>query len=274
MGLTAHAITSRNPAQLSRDFLDDLLAAYPRRDFQVRFWDQSTWHFQAGPRFTLVLKHPGALREMFGSASELGLAQAYICNDFDIEGDMQAALDLADYLLVHGHRTLRENLRLVAMLPKLPAEHQSRPERQQAGLVGPVHSKDRDRQAIRYHYDLPVDFFSLWLDERMQYSSAYFATEDINLDRAQHAKLDYICRKLRLHPGERLLDIGCGWGGLLVHAASHYGVQAVGITLSVPQAEFARQCLRDSGLHDRCRVEVCDYRDLESEQAFDKVASI
>src|SRR5215475_4160402 len=109
MGLTAHSIPSRTLTQISTDFLERLLAGYPNRNFHVRLWDQSTWRPCDQPRFTLVLKHPGALREMFGSASELTLARAYIAGDFDIEGDIQAALELADYLLENGHRTLREN---------------------------------------------------------------------------------------------------------------------------------------------------------------------
>ena len=108
----------------------------------------------------------------------------------------------------------------------------------------------------------------------MVYSCAYFATPEEDLDSAQERKLDYICRKLRLCRGERLLDIGCGWGGLIMHAAAHYGVEAVGITLSAPQAELARQRLRESGLSDRCRVEVSDYRDIEHGQLYDKIVSV
>jgi cyclopropane-fatty-acyl-phospholipid synthase len=108
----------------------------------------------------------------------------------------------------------------------------------------------------------------------MVYSCAYFAKPEEDLDTAQVRKLDYICRKLRLRPGERLLDIGCGWGGLIMHAAAQYGVEAVGITLSVPQAELARKRLHESELNNRCRVEVCDYRDLETNQQYDKIVSV
>jgi cyclopropane-fatty-acyl-phospholipid synthase len=110
--------------------------------------------------------------------------------------------------------------------------------------------------------------------KKISYSCAYFEDEKSDLNVAQVRKLDYICRKLRLRPGERLLDIGCGWGGLLAHAAAHYGVQALGITLSVRQAEVARQRIRELGLNDRCRVEVCDYRGLKLEEQFDKISSI
>lgn len=207
---------------------------------------------------------------MFLSPSELTLGEAYIHNDFDIEGDIEAALDVADYLLEQerGTRDLAERLQ------KLPVENHPRTDRQPAKFWGSVHSKDRDRQAISYHYDLPAEFYALWLDQDMVYSCAYFATPEDDLDTAQRRKLDYICRKLRLRPGDRLLDIGCGWGGLIMHAAAHHGVQAVGITLSAPQAELARQRVRESGLNNQCRVEVWDYRDLEPSQQYDKIVSV
>jgi cyclopropane-fatty-acyl-phospholipid synthase len=118
------------------------------------------------------------------------------------------------------------------------------------------------------------DFYALWLDSRMVYTCAYFATPDEDLATAQERKLDYICRKLRLRQGERLLDIGCGWGGLVMHAARHYGVEALGITLSQPQAELANVRIREAGLADHCRVEVCDYRDVTESEGYDKVASV
>src|SRR5262249_27576931 len=145
--------------------------------------------------------------------------------------------------------------------------------RQPAALLGSLHSRYRDHQAISYHYDLPAEFFALWLDQRMVYSCAYFEYEESDLNTAQYRKLDYLCRKLRLRRGDRLLDIGCGWGALLIHAAGRYGVQGLGITLSVPQAALARQRIRDSALQNRCRIEVCDYRDLELDQQFDKIVS-
>lgn len=130
-------------------------------------------------------------------------------------------------------------------------------------------------QAVRYHYDLPPEFFALWLDRHMMYSCAYFADGDrSDLDAAQEHKLEYICRKLRLRPGDQLLDIGCGWGGLIMYAAAQHGVHAHGITLSIRQGEVARKRIHDAGLDDRCRVEVCDYRDIECAQPFDKIVSL
>jgi cyclopropane-fatty-acyl-phospholipid synthase len=140
--------------------------------------------------------------------------------------------------------------------------------------LGRRHSRRRDAAAVRYHYDAGNDFFALWLDRRLVYSCAYFPTGTEDLDAAQEAKLDLICRKLRLRPGERLLDVGCGWGGLLLHAAERYGADATGITLSEPQAAEARRRIAAAGLADRCRVEVRDYRDLPGAAVFDKVASV
>jgi len=273
MGLLAKSLFGETPTLVCTEFLDALLADYPRRDFQVRLWDGTTWGAEKQPRFTLVLKHPGALRAMFLSPSELTLGEAYIYDDFDIEGDIEAAFELAEYLLAQK-RSLRESFDLYERLQRLPRSDRPRTGRHPTRFSGAVHSKDRDRQAISYHYDLPVEFYALWLDQRMIYSCAYFAAPEQDLDTAQVRKLDYICRKLRLRPGERLLDIGCGWGGLIMHAAAHYGVQAVGITLSVPQVEWTRQRLLESGLDDRCRVEVSDYRDLERDQQYDKIVSV
>jgi cyclopropane-fatty-acyl-phospholipid synthase len=136
------------------------------------------------------------------------------------------------------------------------------------------HSRRRDSLAVRFHYDLGNDFYRLFLDERMQYSSAYFPTPDASLEDAQKAKLDLICHKLDLQPDERLLDVGCGWGGLLAHAAEHYGVRGMGITLSHEQAAWAREVIARKGLSDRLRVEIMDYRDLPGRERFDKIASV
>ena len=257
----------------STEFLDALLKDYPRRDFQVRLWDGNEWRVGVQPRFTLALKHPGALRAMFSSPSELTLGEAYIHDDFDIEGDIEAAFELADYLLIQK-RSLWESFDLDERFAKLPKNNRSRGGLHLVEPEGKVHSRDRDRQAISYHYDLPAEFYALWLDSRMVYSCAYFNKPDENLDSAQVRKLDYICRKLRLLPGERLLDIGCGWGALITHAAANYGVECVGITLSVPQAEVARERLRAAGLNNRCRVEVSDYRDIDHYQQYDKIVSV
>jgi len=273
MQLLARSRLRSTSSIVCAQFLDALLGYCPSRDFQVRFWNDTTWGTESQPRFTLVLKHPGALRAMFSSPSELTLGEAYIHDDFDIEGDIEAAFDLSDYLLGQ-ERSLWESVDLSERLKKLPASDHPRTGLHLVEFGGEVHSKEQDRQAISYHYDLPADFYALWLDPCLVYSCAYFNKPDDDLDLAQVRKLDYICRKLRLQPGERLLDIGCGWGALIMHAAVHYGVECVGITLSVPQAELARERLRAAGLNDCCRVEVSDYRDIDHDQQYDKIVSV
>ena len=273
MGLLAKSLFMEPHSLISTELLETLLADYPRRDFQIRLWDGTTWGIEKQPRFAVVLKHPEALRAMVLSLSELKLGEAYIYDDFNIEGDIEAAFDLADYLLGQGY-SLRGGFHLKERLQSLPANDHPQMGAHPFRLWGSVHSKDRDQQAVTYHYDLPAEFYALWLDRRMVYSCAYFATPEEDLDSAQQRKLDYTCKKLRLRRGERLLDIGCGWGGLIMHAAANYGVEAVGLTLSVPQAEVARQRLRETGLNDRCRVEVSDYRDIEHGQQYDKIVSV
>ncbi|CAM3230192.1 cyclopropane-fatty-acyl-phospholipid synthase [Paracoccus aminovorans] len=136
------------------------------------------------------------------------------------------------------------------------------------------HSRDRDAQQIRAHYDVSNDFYALWLDPLRVYSCAYFAEPQMDLAAAQVAKLDLICRKLDLRPGERFVDIGAGWGGLLLHAARHYGVDATGITLSQNQYDHVNGLIAAEGLGDRVRIQICDYRDLRPERPFDKLASV
>jgi cyclopropane-fatty-acyl-phospholipid synthase len=165
------------------------------REFQVRLWDGTTWGAEKQPRFTLVLKHPESLQAMFHSPSELTLGEAYIHDDFDIEGDIEAVFDLADYLLGQK-RSLGTNLDLKANLQKLPKSDVRRTGLHLVGSRGAVHSQDRDRLAIGYHYDLPAEFYALWLDPNMVYSCAYFDTPELCLDAAQVQKLDYICKKL------------------------------------------------------------------------------
>src|SRR5262249_28037756 len=135
-------------------------------------------------------------------------------------------------------------------------------------------SAAHDREAIAYTYDLPSELYAQFLDRNMQYTCGYFAGPDEDLDAAQERKMDYLCRKLRLRPGERFLDFGCGWGDLLVHAASRYGALAVGVTLSGEQARWAERRVADAGLAGRARVVLCDYRDYREPGSFDKAVSV
>lgn len=271
MGLTASSVLKLVPTRFSIESISSLLSNYPEHNFQIKLWDGTAWGCAEKPRFTIVIKDPIALRAILLAPSELTLGESYVFEELDIEGDIEAAIAVGDYL-ISGDR-IPTTAPLLAKLLAFPAENR-RTENPGAQLAGSPHSHKRDRQAIRYHYDLPAEFYALWLDQYRLYSCAYFEREGVDLDTAQRHKLDYICHKLRLSQGERLLDLGCGFGGLLIHAAKYYGVEAVGITLSVRQAEVARERIRKFGLNGRCRVELCDYRDLEVDHQFDKVASV
>jgi cyclopropane-fatty-acyl-phospholipid synthase len=243
----------------------------------LRTWDGT----RAGPADapTVVLRNRRALRRLLYAPGELGLARAYVTGDLDVEGDLADGFrriwaltrtgDLNRAKL--GPREWAEAVRLAARLgvaglpPKPPAE--------EARLSGKLHSLLRDRSAIAHHYDLSNAFYQLLMDESMAYSCAYFTSGSSSLEQAQHDKLELICRKLGLRPGMRLLDVGCGWGSLLVHAAKHHGVEAVGITLSAEQLQHIRGRLAQHDLEDRVEVRRQDYRELP-DAPFDAVASI
>jgi len=266
--------TDHQASGTTLDFLRELLADYHPRDFAIELWDGQQWAPENNQfrRFTWKIHDRGALRRIMASLNEISLSEAYIYGDFDIDGDIEAIFPLAEYLL-NKHWTVRERLRLSSMLMRLPSGP-LRSSKCAAEFHGPLHSMRRDRQAVIYHYDLSNDFYALWLDRKMVYSCAYFKNPDDDLHTAQDQKMDYICRKLRLQAGERLLDIGCGWGGLIIHAARCYGVHALGITLSERQADFAQRCIHEAGLAELCEVRVLDYRDLDPPGCYDKVVSV
>lgn len=254
--------------------LGDLLEEYHPRNFEIRLWDGTTSYPAPGvdSQFTLIVRDRSVLRKMLWQADELSLAEAFISGELDIEGDLERAMPLAEYLS-HHPVTWGSRLRLGFKLLNLPLSNSSKTDGLAARVTGDHHSLHRDKQAIAHHYDHPAEFYAGWLDRQMVYSCAYFDSTD-DLDTAQVKKLDYICKKLRLRPGDRLLDVGCGWGALILHAARYYGVHACGITLSEKQAEFAEARIKTIGLSDRCRVDLRDYRQLNSPGEYDKIVSV
>jgi cyclopropane-fatty-acyl-phospholipid synthase len=270
------ALVDEDAVSRCRAVLAALFGEPSQRSFDVKFWDGAVDRGARAP-FTLVLNRPAALRRMLLPPNEMSIVESYIAGDVDIDGSMEAGSNLAPAI---GGR-LRSPLavaRLVRLVLGLPGQAEDDladirfPE--QARKLGPRHTPVRDAAAIHYHYDVGNEFYKLWLDKRMVYSCAYFRSAEDSLDEAQEAKLDLICRKLRLKQGERLLDIGCGWGGLIMHAAEHYGVDATGITLSENQAAFAKERIERSGLGDRCRVAIRDYRTLNAGDGYDKISSV
>lgn len=255
--------------------LEEALREFHPRNFAVRLWDGSLLPPETGrfSRFTLVIRNPGAMRTLFLSANELALGEAFVYGDIDIEGEIECAFRLADHLVRH-RPGVGERFRWARNLLALPAGEPSFRASLRPKIDGALHSIDRDRKAVTYHYDLSNDFYALWLDRRMTYSCAFFSAPFDGIDAAQERKLDLVCRKLRLCPGERFFDIGCGWGGLLIHAAKRYGVEGVGITASRPQADLANERIRMEGVSGRCRVETADYREMQGEGLFDKIASV
>jgi len=263
--------------ELTLRILKELAGSAPLNHVRVRLWDGSYWpdHASASSVATWVLNHPGSLREMLLANSQSALGEAYLRNDFDVEGDAEAAFELADIIRTQteGWSRKLKMAHLLWQLPSRPAAGEQ-PGLRRAAFGDNQHSPSRDQSAVQFHYDLSNDFYALWLDSRKIYSCAYFQNATDDLESAQLHKLDTICRKLDLRPDQRLLDIGCGWGGLILHAASRYGVRATGITLSERQAEYAQEQVCKFGLQDRVEVLLQDYRALEGREAYDAVVSV
>ncbi|UGY91812.1 SAM-dependent methyltransferase [Streptomyces gobiensis] len=241
---------------------------------RIRAWDRS----EAGPPDapTLVVRHRRALRRILWRPGELGLARAWVAGELDIEGDLYDALDRLAGPLWEGQgrpakgarlAASRELLALAGPLPPPPP-----PREEVRHRTGFRHSVRRDKRAISHHYDVGNDFYEQVLGPSMVYSCAYW-DEGLTLEEAQRAKIDLVCRKLALQPGQRLLDVGCGWGSLALHAAREYGVRAVGVTLSAEQAAYARKRIAEAGLTDRIDIRIQDYRHIP-DGPYDAIASI
>jgi len=219
---------------------------------RVRLWQGDEVAMSDNPSVTLHLRSPAAARRLLDPSLH-ALGQAYVEGLLDVDGPVAEAIDIASHLA----RTTGVRHR-IGRLPRWLQRH----------------SRRSDRAAIAYHYDVSNDFYSLFLDPRMVYSCAYYRRGNEDLATAQLQKLDHVLRKLKLAPGQRLLDIGCGWGALVIRAAEQYGVEAVGITLSENQYRLAREHVAQAGLSDRIDIRLQDYRDVPSEGGFDRIASI
>jgi cyclopropane-fatty-acyl-phospholipid synthase len=212
-----------------------------------------------------------ALRRMVGAPGELGLARAYVAGDLEVDGSIYDVLELRDRL-PHPKLTPRQWLDAVRLLR--PSDLRPLPAPPEESRVhGRLHSRHRDAEAISHHYDVSNRYYELVLGPAMTYSCALWADPSVGLEAAQWSKHELVCQKLALRPGMRLLDIGCGWGSLVRHAARHHGVDAVGITISREQAEWARRKVAEDGLSDRIEIRVQDYRDVP-DGPFDAVSSI
>jgi cyclopropane-fatty-acyl-phospholipid synthase len=249
-----------------------LNAALPRRPFAIRFWDGSEVEATEPGAPTLTFTTPQALAHALRAPGELGLGRAYVAGMIEVD-DLDAALLMVD-TFEPPPLTLRQQAELaiavvracgLVMPPPVPAV--------ELRLRGQRHTIARDRRAVRHHYDVGNDFFALFLDRSMTYSCAYWQGGAQTLEEAQEAKVELVCKKLALQEGERVLDVGCGWGSFVIHAAKRHGVRAVGITLAERQAELARERVREAGVADRVEIRVADYREV-SDGPFDAIASI
>jgi cyclopropane-fatty-acyl-phospholipid synthase len=266
--------TDPDPAVASaRAFLDRIFPV--PRPFAIRLWEGTVLPADGAGSFTLLLHDAGSLRRMFHPPVELSLGEAYLRREFDVEGDLPGAFEIMHTArdVLSSPREVMGAVTAYRALPRTAGATGTVPLHPPARLSGEVHSQARDQAAVQYHYDVGNEFYQLFLDERMVYSCAFFPTGAEDLETAQEAKLELICRKLRLRPGERLLDIGCGWGGLLIYAAQHYGIIGTGVTLSEAQHRLASARVAEAGLEGRVRIELRDYRTLQAE-SYDKIVSV
>jgi cyclopropane-fatty-acyl-phospholipid synthase len=250
----------------------EVAAALPRRPFALRFWDGTEVPATETPGPTFAFRSPRALAHALRAPGELGLGRAYVAGLLEVD-DLDAALRVVD-TFEPPPLTLGTKVRLgVAVARAAGLVLPPKPPAGELRLRGERHTIARDRRAVRHHYDVGNEFFALFLDPSMTYSCAYFSGGAQTLEEAQEAKLELVCKKLGLEEGERVLDVGCGWGSFAIHAASRHGVRVLGVTLSAPQVLLARQRAREAGVEDRVEFRVVDYRELEGEP-FDAIASI
>jgi cyclopropane-fatty-acyl-phospholipid synthase len=244
----------------------------PSRPFHVRFWDGPVVEATVNDAPTFFVRRPSALAHFLRAPGMLGLGRAYVDGSLTLD-DLDTAFIVVDNWeppTIGASDRVRLGMAIVAAA--VPGGIPRRPSLELV-LRGQLHSVERDAAAVRYHYEAGNDFFALFLDESMTYSCAIFSRGAQTLEEAQRVKLDLVATKLELEPGMRLLDVGCGWGSFAIHAARHYGVEVLGVTISPSQAELAREKVAQAGLGDQVEIRVADYRQLP-ESSFDAIASI
>ncbi len=253
-------------------FLKEIERAFPERPFTIELWDGSRLPSTNGGGPTFTARSRDALSYAIAAPGQLGLGRAYVSGAIEVD-DMDGVIGLLNDWRPPPLGRL-ETARLIAAAVRAAGIHRPPPPpKAELHLRGRKHTTKRDREAVRHHYDVGNEFFKLFLDRSMTYSCAIFSRGAKTLEEAQETKLELVCSKLGLREGERVLDVGCGWGSFVIHAAERHGVEAVGITLSEPQAELARERVAEAGLSDRIEIRVQDYRELAGED-FDAVASI
>ena len=250
----------------------ELARVIPQRPFSLEFWDGGELAATEPDSPTFFIRRPSALAHALRAPGPFGLGRAYVEGSLDCDDLDKAFIVVDDWVPPRISNKDKARLLAALALAAAPAGIPRRP-RSELILKGERHSPDRDKEAVRYHYDVGNEFFALFLDESMTYSCAVFSRGATTLEEAQRTKLDLIATKLELEAGQRLLDVGCGWGSFAIHAAREYGVTVTGITLSPSQAELARQRVADAGLADKVEIRIADYREL-ADEPFDAISSI
>ncbi|MCW9023106.1 MAG: class I SAM-dependent methyltransferase [Gammaproteobacteria bacterium] len=262
-------VKHRYSIKLARDIISTLFYGY-HGTTAIGLWDDSVFNYGSHTKCTLLFRQPGALRELLIQRDIKKLGEAYLCGGIDIEGEIETLFNLAGWLQSLQLST-HKKLKLLVRAMCLPFGI----ERNDANQKRYRHFLRHNNQAsISHHYDISNDFYKIWLDPKMIYSCAYFRDAQQSLAEAQNDKLDHICRKLRLQPGQQLLDIGCGWGALVCWATKHYGVYSHGITLSQQQYQYTQQYICEQGLQHQVTVELQDYRDMMADIQYDRIVSV
>jgi cyclopropane-fatty-acyl-phospholipid synthase len=245
---------------------------FPERPFAIEFWDGSRVPSTNGDGPTFSVRSPKAIAHLMRAPGQLGIGRAYVCGALEPD-DLDAAMGLIDRWRPPPIDVRTQARLMMAAARGAGLTMPPRAPRAELSPRGRLHSKARDARAVRHHYDVSNEFFSLFLDQSMTYSCAIFSRGEGGLEAAQEEKLDLVCRKLELAEGDRVLDVGSGWGSFAIHAAQRYGARVLGITLSEPQASLARERAAEAGVSDKVEFRVMDYRDLAGER-FDRIASI